>query len=607
MSKPIERAGKIFSADLIAKALRDSGYKNTAFALAELIDNSIQAAATDVEVFCFEQYQDGGERQTRRLQQIAVLDNGGGMDAEVLRAALMFGNGTRLNDRSGIGRFGMGLPNASFSQAKRVEVWSWIDGPANAMRTYLDLDEITKEELVEVPIPEHCPLPTEWYDRAQHEIGDSGTLVLWSELDQARLTWKRAGATLKHTEELAGRIYRYFIHDGKIRLRLAAVENGDFNYDKVAVATDPLYLLTPSSTPKPFDNTPMFQTWGSGEDHFDVDLDGEVYRITIRLSYAKPETVPEDGRDRGSLPYGWHAGKNIGVSLLRAGRELELDSNWAIGYEPRERWWGCEVEFPPALDEMFGVTINKQAATLWSQFAQLKWDALAEEGENTRSQVIDRLKREGDSRGVLLDLAEHIRQQLKGIREAIKDQTKFSRSKNKRHDGPTVEDLASSKIRDRAEEHPTPQDEQEFGDDEAAGLQKDLTTQKNYPDKAAESIVKAVWERKLRIIYVTAELDGHAFFKVEDKPGGVAEVVINKKHPFYECVYDVLDPEDENDAEATVEERLAQASSMLRLLFAAWARYEQESSAKERMRLDDIRQDWGRMARYFLENEDDEE
>ena len=40
-----------------------------------------------------------------------------------------------------------------------------------------------------------------------------------------------------------------------------------------------------------------------------------------------------------------------------------LDDGWCIGYDPRERWWGAEIEFPPTLDEVFGVPNNKQAAT----------------------------------------------------------------------------------------------------------------------------------------------------------------------------------------------------------------------------------------------------
>lgn len=107
------RDREIIPPDLAVKAMRDSGYKNTAYALAELIDNSVQAEASDIEVFCIEERQLINERERRRIRQIAVLDNGNGMPPQTLRLALQFGNGMHLNDRSGIGRFGMGLPNSS--------------------------------------------------------------------------------------------------------------------------------------------------------------------------------------------------------------------------------------------------------------------------------------------------------------------------------------------------------------------------------------------------------------------------------------------------------------------------------------------------------------
>src|SRR5438445_7757320 len=98
-------------------ATRDAGYRNLSSALAELLDNSIQAGANCVRVFL-----NGEDIQ---CSEIAVLDNGKGMEAETLRTALQFGGTTRFNDRSGQGRFGMGLPNSSLSQAMRLEVYTW--------------------------------------------------------------------------------------------------------------------------------------------------------------------------------------------------------------------------------------------------------------------------------------------------------------------------------------------------------------------------------------------------------------------------------------------------------------------------------------------------
>ena len=202
--------GDIIPTELAVRAMRDSGYRNTDYALAELIDNSVQANASQVDVVCFEVMKQVNQRKSRRIDQIAVIDNGDGMTPETLRIALQFGNGTHLKDRKGIGRFGMGLPNSSISQCRRLEVWSWQAGPQNAMWTYLDVDEIEQGLLKSVPIPEQRPVPQEWRDRS-NVIGTSGTLVLWSNFDDHRLQWRGAKATLENTEVLIGRMYRKLI------------------------------------------------------------------------------------------------------------------------------------------------------------------------------------------------------------------------------------------------------------------------------------------------------------------------------------------------------------------------------------------------------------
>ena len=127
--------------DLAVSAMRDNGYKNAAYAVAELIDNSIQAGASTVELLCVETEEQLVQRRRRRIKQIAVLDNGSGMDSDRLRTALQFGNGAYLNARTVLGRFGMGLPSASISQCRRVHVWPWQHGPERAALTSFDLGE----------------------------------------------------------------------------------------------------------------------------------------------------------------------------------------------------------------------------------------------------------------------------------------------------------------------------------------------------------------------------------------------------------------------------------------------------------------------------------
>ena len=118
----------LFPSSLTIRALRDSRYNNSAYAIAELVDNSIEAQAPLIELLCMEKPQRVESRISRRVYKLAVLDNGTGMDVMTLLDALKFGGGTRHNSTRGIGKYGMGLPTSSMSQCKRVDVWTWDRG-----------------------------------------------------------------------------------------------------------------------------------------------------------------------------------------------------------------------------------------------------------------------------------------------------------------------------------------------------------------------------------------------------------------------------------------------------------------------------------------------
>ncbi len=595
----------IIPAHLAIRAMRDSGYRNTAYALSEIIDNAVQAGADLVKVICLEETVAVNQRNRRRIKEIGVFDNGSGMPPDILRMALQFGNGTHLQDRSGIGRFGMGLPNSSISQGRRVDVWTWQNGPANAMHCYLDVDEIETGHLREVPEPTHQEVPEEWQARSC-SLSTTGTLVVWSKFDEERLTWKGARATLDNTETLVGRMYRKFISQGILRLRLVAIEENNPVEENSPVierdarVNDPLYLMAPSSTPAPFDNSPMFQRWGEDDHVVEVEFKGIKYPVTIRASWAKPETLPEDGKDRGSKPYGKHAAKNIGLSIVRAGRELDLDPAWSISYEPTERWWGLEIEFPPDLDEVFGVTNNKQAATTFSHMAGFDWRDMAEPGESL-TDFKRRMEEEGDPRAGLIDIVTYIQTQLPLIRTNLGNQTKGRRSGRNRHE-PTVEDRASTKFKERVESgHEMPSDREEFDENAERGLVKDLVNTKKYPETAAKEIAADVRQRGRKVILVEMSSEMDAFFSVEQQPG-ITQVAINRSHPAYDLLVKALDDDTSQASDRTLVERIQNASEALKMLLAAWARQEIED-IPNREKLRRMRMDWGRMARDFLLDE----
>jgi len=82
------------------------------------------------------------------------------MSASDLRTALQFGGSGRFNDRNGSGRFGMGLPNSSLSQARRLEVFTW-QKHKQVLCCHLDADEIAQGKMSKVPahsVAAHDPL-----------------------------------------------------------------------------------------------------------------------------------------------------------------------------------------------------------------------------------------------------------------------------------------------------------------------------------------------------------------------------------------------------------------------------------------------------------------
>lgn len=601
-AEPKEESFDIVPVHLAVKAMRDNGYKNAAYAIAELMDNSIQAGAKNVELLCIEQQTLVDERARGRIHQLGVLDDGIGMDASILRIALQFGNGTRLVSGldSGIGRFGMGLPSASISQCTRVDVWSWRDGVKSAVYTYLDLDEVTSKRLTEVPKPVAKSIPDTW-KKTGRSFGKTGTLVVWSNID--RCAWRSARAIIDNSEFIIGRMYRRFIHDDRVSIRLAAFESGDLKdptVDRPAMPNDPLYLMAPTSTPAPWDDRAMFQEWGtSGGSEITIRFRNKNHKVRLRFSYASEEARP--GRNPGEQPHGKHAKRNIGVSVMRAGRELELDSSWVIQYDPIERWWGAEVEFGPGLDELFGVTNNKQHAHYFAELGGLDLDAIA--GRRTIAQVAEEMQQDGDPRGPLLEIKKQIESNLKAMRGLLRAQSK-GKDRDRRHNGSSAEARGTEITRERQRQgHAGGSDAGEsLPDDQRKNEIEKTLAEAGVTKEQATELAASTVDIGLKYVFATADIESPAFFTVKPK-GGSLIILLNSQHPAYDHLIETLDQEHPGGTVDDLTRRLIKARDGLKLLLEAWARYEDEQpDGKRKEQAQDVRQDWGRMAKLFLGN-----
>jgi hypothetical protein len=587
----------IVPARLAVKAMRDNGYKNPAYAICELIDNAIQAKATDVQLLCVEEKVTLNGRNYSRLKNIAILDNGEGMDSKTLRASLQFGNGKYLDydKHTGIGRFGMGLPCSSISQAQKVEVWTWQKQTKDPLYSYLDVEEINNGLLTEVPNPSTKAVPKLW-----KSVGDfsnkSGTLVVWSGLD--RCIWKTSQSIFENSEFLIGRIYRHFIMKKKVSIRMISYDLADLKKPKLSITAmpnDPMYLMEKTSCPSPFDKSPMFDF--INEHEFVVDYRNKLHSVKLRFSLARKEA--RAGGSPGDAPHGKHADKNKGVSIVRADRELDLDTRWTIGYDPRERWWGAEIIFPPGLDDIFGVTNNKQAANHFSELAKIEIDDLLKDGK-TIHQLKDEWNDCGDPRAPLLEIAQTLQKNIRILRSNVKEQTRGK--KKKRYDQSHVEAKATEATQERkVEGHVGLSDkfEDRPKEERIKELSEDLISEGTELQEAVERAASII-ENNLKYEILEANIESPAFFSVR-QVAGILKVTLNTSHPAYDNLVEILEEDVDGASNETLRERLKNALDGLKLLLTAWARYEDEQpDGVRREKTQEARTDWGRVARTFL-------
>ena len=607
----------IFPSKLIADALRNSGYKDTDHAIAELIDNSIDADARHVELIVVDTPGDPSVRYSRaRTLEIAVADDGSGMDRTTLRRSLRYGDGTRRS-RTRIGRFGVGLPNASMSQCRRVDIWTWQNGCDNAMHCHLDLDEINSGT-TEIAQPIDEPVPDRWRDIASATAELTGTLVVWSQLD--RVKWQGGKKTLEHTGRLCGRLYRHFINDPRdpraISLSFARqTPSGDYvlNADDVQVCmpNDPLYLMSPSSNAKPFDDRAMFRPFNERRWTVPlVDDRGTQTRGDIRVicSMACEDAInqqksnvqwPGTYPNPGASPWGKDANRNLGVSIVRAKREIELSTAWVNNHEPEERWWSVEVTFDPTLDEVFGVVNNKQHAHNFVNGAGFDWRDLADDGE-TQPALVERLKEIGDYRAHLIEVWNWIKEQIGAMRRERKAIVKGTRGRSRHPDtGQDVEDAATGVIKNQTgpkgtTDQPINISTEQKQDQIKQSLEDHMIATDDAATIASETVVKG-----RRVIFQSVPgTDTRSFFYVRSV-GDVIEVFLNADHAVHRHLFEALD--DTPSDQEGLSERLNKASFSLKMLLIAWARYEDKLPLDEKQRAEDVRIDWGREARDFLQ------
>ena len=321
-------------ASSLAESLRAFSYELPT-AIADLVDNSITARAKHIWV---DFHWDGAD------SVIVVTDDGEGMSEEMLVSAMRPGSKNPLDHREShdLGRFGLGLKTASFSQCRRVTVRSATEGGNPATRCW-DHDHIASVnawQLLRKGNVEAEP----GFRRLQNL--KHGTAVLWQNLDrlvsgQAKDNEKAQQVFLQRADAVRKHLSMVFhqLMDGKggitILLNDRAVEPWD-----PFLANEPATQLLPESR---------------------LPLRGALVRV-------QPYILPHHSKlskfkhEAAAGPNGWNA--HQGFYVYR-NRRLLVPGEWlGFGWAKDDHYKlaRIQIEIPNELDHDWGIDVTKSRA-----------------------------------------------------------------------------------------------------------------------------------------------------------------------------------------------------------------------------------------------------
>ena len=317
----------------LLESLSDIGYL-LGTALADLVDNSITAQAKTIEIFS-----NVGESSPK----IGVLDDGHGMDEETLIEAMRLGTKSPLEerDKSDLGRFGLGLKTASFSQCRVVTVVSRRNGTTAIARW--DLNRIAESEKWAVELPDNLAgIP--WADR----LGSQGTLVVWDDLRLARHEETSESANEDLTRQLndASNHLQLVFHrflSGEIRGRKMQILLNNRNLEPF----DPFHSSHPATMQAPEET---------------IKFVGESVKVKAFTLPHHSNVSPEQW-ERYAGPEGYF--RNQGFYIYREGR-LIIHGTWFGLARQQEltKLARVRVDMPNSLDSVWRIDVKKASAQL---------------------------------------------------------------------------------------------------------------------------------------------------------------------------------------------------------------------------------------------------
>jgi hypothetical protein len=323
-----ETTSAIPEASSMIETFRAIGYSIEA-AVADIIDNSISAAAKNIWIN-FEWQ--GSETW------LSVKDDGNGMNNEELIQAMRPGSKNPLDDRStkDLGRFGLGLKTASFSQSRKLSVISKKENYKSIYWTW-DLDFVKQTgnwDLIKY-LPE---------GNFENEINTvkSGTIVIWNDIDRLVKDLQKNDANafdkflqiMIQVKNHLAMVFHRFIENGRIKISFQ---------DRLVEGWNPFLPNEPA-------------TQGFPDERF---YHGKV----IAKGYVLPHKskISEDKFKKAEGPKGWN--EQQGFYIYRNERLL-LAGDWLGMFRKEEHYKlaRIEINLPNSLDSEWQIDIKKSVA-----------------------------------------------------------------------------------------------------------------------------------------------------------------------------------------------------------------------------------------------------
>jgi hypothetical protein len=331
------------SAKRLIKSLRDIGYEFED-AVADLVDNSIEAKATVVKISLIF----NGENS-----YLTIADNGLGLASKEIQEAMRFGSNRKYSEDGDLGRFGLGLKTASLSQCERLTVSSRQGEERARINSYCwDLNHIEKTNRWEILKIEKDELKFEVVDSLKDT---TGTVVTWERLDRLMGYRYPSGEFAKKQSQQMIAVLRS--HLGMIFHRFLA---GEVTNKRISI----------------FINDERVQAWdpfSRGEKHtlkldeilIPIDFNQGIYNVRLRPHILPPQSLYSSSKAHAiaSGPNKWN--KQQGLYIYRAGRVIQSGGwNGIRTSDEHTKLIRIALFIPHQLEELFQVNVAKKHASL---------------------------------------------------------------------------------------------------------------------------------------------------------------------------------------------------------------------------------------------------